>query len=451
MKSKTILEDIILHYFEALRRHKISFAIVGNYENLPKSTENDVDLWVDNPNFAKKLLDKIAKQQDVILYLCNQTANGSNNYFYKITGKEQYEIIKIDLMRETAFNSFMPIVNKKQIENNLTIYNNLPVVNRQLESCMHLLYPLLHFKKIKSKYKLKLHEISLDKKFQKELSTIIGTYNCKIIVSHLQNKDWESIENMEPVLKKCILKNFLWDLRHFERFLIFFYHVKSIIFRLVRRNGIFIAFTGIDGAGKTSIIYNIETMSDKYFLKGKTQNFYWRPFLLPRIAKIFGGSTDENEVYNRNSGRREVSKSFLVKFVSHFKYMYYVIDFIIGKAKYLNNLKRGGLVLFDRYHLDNVIYPERFGFRLSKKLLNIFDNFVIPKPDLIFYLTADTKILYQRKKEISEAEINKQKFQYTNLINEKKNVRIIDTGNKLEICTNKIIYEVLKFMSKKYD
>ena len=206
MKSKK-LKELLNRYFSSLESNEIVYAVIGNYENLPDATNNDVDFFVSNYGLAEQILYRIADDIGISVYLVNKTANGSNNYFYYYVGNG-IEIIKIDLMIETSWMSMIPIIRKETIENNIIAYKNFYVVNKELESCMHLLYPLVTFNFVKDKYKDKLQAMSTNSLFVSNLNDTLGTKLAGEIVELLSKKRWCDVEKKSAKVKNKLLRSF---------------------------------------------------------------------------------------------------------------------------------------------------------------------------------------------------------------------------------------------------
>jgi len=442
------LREVLLAYFKELKAQNIKYAVIGNYEDLPDYTENDVDVYVSNHALAKKILYTIAAGNGIQLYLANNTAVGSNNYFY-FYGGDAIEIIKIDLMIETAWISLIPIINAEVIEENIIEYKNFHVVSKELESCMHLIYPLVTFNIIKDKYKNKLSVMAKNDLFAHYLDCIVGSRLANMLITMLSDKKWDDIEKSSRKVKKKILSKFILKMITLNGEKRFFLFSKTVIERLFNQNGLLIAFAGVDGAGKTTIINQLAFDSERYFIKGKTKKFYWRPFLLPRLALLFKKQDSNNEEYDI-LGKRIYQNSLKNSFISFVKYLYYVLDYIFGRILYLSNIKTGGLVIFDRYHFDNIVYPERFGFSVNHSFMRFVDKWCIPRPDILFYLSADSNELYERKKEISVEVINSQKKRYKAEISSNGNIIEIDTGKSFRDTNKTIILRCLETMAKRY-
>ena len=111
---------------------------------------------------------------------------------------------------------------------------------------------------------------------------------------------------------------------------------------------------------------------------------------------------------------------------------------------YILTLKiRSSLIIFDRYFDDVLADPKRYRYRGSKTLVK-FTRIFIPKPDLYFILTTDSKIIFERKKEVPFAELENQVKAYKELGDDKKYFNI--DVNRLPI---KITEEILDIIMKK--
>ncbi len=444
--AKSCLEALLKRFFSELDRNSLKYCVIGNYDNLPYYTSNDVDFWVDNTRTAERLLLLSASEVGLRLYMQNKMANGSNNYFYAETGGG-FEIVKIDLMSDVAYKSIMPIVKGGLIEKNRTKFKDFYVANETIEAVLHLLYPLVAFGVVKEKYKPKLVKLHRTDGFIDLLVSVLGEKQAQSILEEIGRENWPAVEGMAVKIRWTIFLNKILDkdIRSHKNII---YFLVSLVRRAVRKNGLVLSFTGIDGAGKSTIKDYLIGSSDNFFAKARNQEFYWRPFLLPRIAHVVG-SKGQEEIIDR-SGRRVVKSGSSSVLKNAAKYIYYVCDFVFGQVKYFKESHTGGLVVFDRYHFDNIVYPERFGFSLSRSVMRIFDRFVIPQPDILFYFTANTHVLYRRKQEIGVEEIESQKALYADEIKRKKTVIVIDTGCSLEDSVEKVLLECFKFMSLRY-
>ena len=63
--TNTTLSLILNKFFYELEKRNIIYCVCGNYKYLPYFTDNDVDLWVDNPSKSIKLLKNYSQRTKI--------------------------------------------------------------------------------------------------------------------------------------------------------------------------------------------------------------------------------------------------------------------------------------------------------------------------------------------------------------------------------------------------
>lgn len=194
---------------------------------------------------------------------------------------------------------------------------------------------------------------------------------------------------------KCLLKNlFRGPCVCLYRF--FMYHIIQIK-NYVSYCGCFLAFVGPDGVGKSTIVEKCSQAFSR--LKMVTRIFHWRPALIQPLSsyqKYLGGS---------EGGCPKVSSGTLG---SIFRLIYYTFDYVCGYLYcVLPSLKRGEVVIFDRYFYDYFVDPDRIRTKYLGFVPRIV-SLIIPKPDLVIALYAKPSNIHKRKPELSEEEIGRQ-------------------------------------------
>ena len=230
----------------------------------------------------------------------------------------------------------------------------------------------------------------------------------------------------------------------------FYLSVKCNIQRLLRPSGLFIAFVGPDGCGKTTLQEGLKPFFAKGFTKGKIKRFYWRPFLFPRIKTLVTGKRNPEPDEAAPSDRLKLRTAGLGKRAVHsLKLFYYWLDYIFGRIKIQGTWSRGGVVCFDRYWHDLLVFPERFGLNVPKKMVKFLTIFV-PKPDIIFYLHAEPEVLIRRKPELPLNEIKQQVEQYKNMTLKERNCILINGEQSKEEVLRTVTATCLQTMSSRY-
>ncbi len=183
--------------------------------------------------------------------------------------------------------------------------------------------------------------------------------------------------------------------------------------QLMSNKGIIITFSGVDGAGKSTIIENIKHEIEKR-LRRKVVVIRHRPSLLPILSAITKGKEQaEKDAANRlpRQGNNKSSISSLVRF------MYYYFDYFVGQ--FYINFKykyRGIIVLYDRYYYDFINDAKRSNININEGIVKFGYNFVFT-PDLNFFLYADPEVILKRKQELSAETITELTEKYSNLFN----------------------------------
>jgi thymidylate kinase len=439
------LRYLIQPFFDAMHKESLSYCVCGNFENLPEHTSHDVDIWTDNIERVEKLLYETAKSVNFILFLRNKIANGSNNFFYTENENSEFDVVRIDLLKECAWKSIVPLVTSKDIKESIVKYRHFYVADRSSETAMQFLYSLLNTGMVKDKYKNKIFECRNDEKFKTLITKAVGKKTAIVIFKHINNLNWDKIQMLKGKLRiiatgRALLHMNIARLKMFKDF------IKTGIDRLLHPSGLFIAFIGTDGAGKTTITGEMEEFISKAFLVNK--KFYWRPYKFPPLRKVFGINKihDKNPEVNKDiTEQRQENFNF---FVSSVKFLYYVLDYIIGILLLRPIISKGGLLLFDRYFYDMIVYPQRFAMKPPICFMKFFSK-LVPKPDITFFLYADAALLHDRKKEICIVELSEQLKNYNELISGLPNSYKIDSTKSLREVKNEIIRLCLYYMSQK--
>jgi len=185
---------------------------------------------------------------------------------------------------------------------------------------------------------------------------------------------------------------------------------------------IIIAFMGVDGSGKSTLINKLcKKLSKKY---NKIKYLHLRPYLF---------LTDKRTIIKNPHIQRTPNSKFLSLLkILHWLFMYKFFFTIIIK-------KKNQLIIFDRFAHDLLIDKIRYKFNLSNKLSNRILK-LFPEPHLWIVLKAPIKTIEKRKKELSSNELKKQMKKYINFSTKKKNSLLLDT----KISINKNIILIIK-------
>lgn len=443
----TPLSSLLVPFFNALDDERLPYCVCGNYEQLPEFTTHDVDIWAENAEKAEGLLYNTARQQGFKVHLINKTDEGSNIFLHKDIDDRTMELIRIDLMQRCAWLSIFPLVSGDSIKMDRRKYRMFYIPDPPVEASMQLLYPLISNGKVKDKYKYLILTWLHHPTFISILNRAIGRKNAKYLVEQIEAEDWDAVVKNVYRLRLSVISRSVFTNINLGGICTFLRALKWYIYRLIHHKGILIVLLGPDGCGKSTLCEKIPIVLQEAFMPGRVRQFYWRPMLLPPIGQllsIFG-------IKSREEDLPAISQSTLRAdnfIISTIRFIYYWLDFVIGRAKFYSVWARGGIVCFDRYYHDFFVYPQRFRLNIGLWAPRIFMP-LVPKPDLIFYLHANPKELMLRKPEISLNELERQLNTYSSLLSSSANAYKIDVSQPLDEVVRNISSIILNFMTQR--
>ena len=189
-----------------------------------------------------------------------------------------------------------------------------------------------------------------------------------------------------------------------------------------------IAFIGIDGAGKTTVIDNVMKK-----LKGSGASCRRRYMGLGREYQLkFVESLISIHHKKRNKKEKEIGAER-----SNYRergFMWVLVQYVELWARFIREkFRRCNVVLFDRYFYDGLILG-------NKKAFSFFRRFT-PKPAKCFLICADSDVIRGRKKE-AEIDDIEEFYKRAEKLNNYFDIKVIDNNQKLEKVVNKIVGEI---------
>ena len=179
------------------------------------------------------------------------------------------------------------------------------------------------------------------------------------------------------------------------------------------RSTFVIAFMGVDGSGKSTLIKKLNKRLKKKYKRIKY--LHLRPYFFLK---------DTRTVNQNPHGQKLRSKlvSFLIIF--NWLFVYRVFFFINLKLK-------NQLIIFDRFAHDLLIDKARYRLNLSQKFTKYILS-LFPEPNLWLILNAPIKLVEKRKKELPTKELKRQMKEYLSFSKKKSNSLIINTSYEIE-------------------
>lgn len=172
-----------------------------------------------------------------------------------------------------------------------------------------------------------------------------------------------------------------------------------VLDRAAHPTGWSVLIVGPDGSGKSTLAQALVEGLAGVFRRDAT--FHWRPALLPRPGAMLGRTgPDTTRPHARPPHGRVLSLALVA---------YYWLDFLVGGWVRTWPVRlRTGLVVTERGWWDLAVDPRRYRLDVPSWLVRALGS-LLPHPDVAFVLEAPARSLRDRKAELPEEEIDRQR------------------------------------------
>lgn len=214
--------------------------------------------------------------------------------------------------------------------------------------------------------------------------------------------------------------------------------------------GFVVTFSGVDGAGKSTVIDCVRFEVEKRFRK-KVVVLRHRPSILPILSAWTKGKKEAEAAAAATLPRQGTNKSPLS---SALRFAYYFSDYLIGQwIIQFRYVLRGYVVLYDRYYFDFINDPERSNIRIPAVVTRSCYHLLI-KPRLNIFLYADAEVIRRRKKELDAPAIVQLTQSYLRLfleLNKRSGypVYLALENNRIEETLSSIVHHITSVVYEK--
>lgn len=421
-------KEVFNYLMGSFKEKQIEYVILHSYQELPEQFDSDIDIAIRVPDIKKaiKILDDTLQQTDwqVIQFWRHEY------YAADCVISNGKEFLQVDFCIHYERNGRILMQVEELVSNRLE-YKNIYIPAHSVEFTYILIKKILK-KCFSDSSKAHLYtllasmdEVELDLT-KKSLKRFLSMDSIEQTLLFIKENNFDNIKleklNLELRKKSSNIKGNI----HYA-----FFDIYRKLERIIHPTGMFIVLLGVDGAGKTTIANELMKRYVNAFRKIK--HYHSRVRVLKDISQIKskGQPIDASNPHSK--------KDSAGKLVSLVKFVYYYLDYMIGNVSITKSRIQSSLVLIERYYFDYYIDTVRYNLNLSTRFLKFFEKFV-KKPDAIFILTGDSKILLERKHEITIENIEQQKKKFKDYFSKKRNAHFIDTTiSDVDECVDEII------------
>lgn len=382
----TTAAELLTEFFGYLNAN-CGYAVLRNFEGLPeKNNSRDIDIIIERTAYRKNKKNLIAllekNEWKIITYLnsdrvdtwvCGCIDNYSNT-----------EIVQFDFFFNTSLFGIR-LLNAKEFLANREFNGKIYHVNKEYEFLDKYMYDRAVGAEYPEKYKHVKEAVAESSLVKEKLKKVFGTKS-------IEDCDKRSGKRM---LLCAAMHNPIATLAHFCAFE--YHRIKNY---LCSHTGFSIGFTGPDGSGKTTVIDTLLSRIAPVF-RTAHKYYHFRPTLFGNLGEVAHSAGVKKEVDRNYSDPHRGKKTG--KASSFLRLCYYSTDYIIGyfvKVKSVIRITR--LVIFDRYYTDIICDSRRSRIYLSPKFLYWWGKLFIPTLDYNILLTASSKTILARKRELDE-------------------------------------------------
>ncbi|MGH9704404.1 MAG: hypothetical protein ACRD4K_13600, partial [Candidatus Acidiferrales bacterium] len=208
--------------------------------------------------------------------------------------------------------------------------------------------------------------------------------------------------------------------------------------RWSRPDGLALVLLGPDGVGKSTLVNGMMSSLGPIF-KGVNVS-HWRPGV---VVPIRDGDKSAENPHDDPPRSAFVSTLYLLGFC---------LDFWVGHAVRIRpQLTRSEFVIFDRYYYDLLVDQVRYRYSGSKGLLRFLLRFIPKRDQVILILDAPENVILSRKRQLTLAELQRQRVAYRGLTTTLSNAHIIETQHGIEPALSAACRVATEYMSQRLE
>ncbi len=363
---------------------------------------SDLDIWWKNKN--NDLVADFARSHSLVEKVTDHQQSFMNQHFifFKDGGFLQIDCLYQLIRKDLVYLTHDYLSSQQRVKNGIKTYTDFCLFEHIV------LFNQLNFSGVPKKYITYFESLS-----RSTVSLILGHFNQKY-GSDIPQISW--LTTYRPNLQKT-LKRYLHQLKvnqFFSKQKAKLNYLKDSFKNLKKQRGFLVSFSGVDGAGKSTILEETRQLLSKKFRK-KTVVIRHRPSVLPILSSFIYG---KKQAEQRSASRLPRTGNNTSQLNSLFRFGYYFADYLFGKSYiFIKYQLRNYIVLYDRYYFDFIIDPKRTNLKLDKTFTKILYRFV-QKPKINFFLHAPVEIILERKKELPPEAIKNLTAGYQSLFTE---------------------------------
>lgn len=440
------LSDLLLDFFSRLDNASVAYCVLRNHQGLPDRMGNDIDLLV---------LPRDARALESCLLTAGEEAGWQILKIPRRYGYRSYWFRSPDghFMHFDAWSRLfwkgLRWADEELILHRRVRCKQFYVLNPADEAASLLLKDLLPKAVIKEKYRNQIVDVAKQRpeEFCRFLECAVGKSLAVKLLDYVVAGNWDTVlRQRSRIIGHLFLTRILCN--PFEPFIgmgRFLFSYLSVI--LTAHNGVFVALIGPDGSGKSTVAneltrYLLKLLPQPRYCHGR---FGFLPDLrvLLNIARRLCGLGRLPTVPSGIHAVHDVPPHGTLRCVVHA--LYYSLDFVLGYFTLMRINAIGDLMVFDRYFYDWFI--QSYYSRVPRLFLPVL-KFILPRPDLVVFLSNTPEEIHRRKPELTIEQIEEQNQKCRRIIRNMPYAIVVSTKQSPEEVVCEIGDRVVEIMAR---
>lgn len=426
--------------FQTLNDSGLDYCIQNGYGAMPYSVPTDIDIFYRNS--SERQLDEIVSRaaENAGLHVVQKVAMGYYHFVYWLTPPlpEPSFHLELDFQSELSLRSmphyFIPneLMDRKKTFRNFYIPSPFDeIIYTILRRTVKRNFEEKHLDTIKRAFASDPQDIGerIRQTFDEDMASHI--------LELIQSDDAECFDKHYSTFCQYVLHQSKQNNTLSKRSSQCWYNISRMLpLRFLNPTGMDIALLSPDGGGKTTILNALREYEVSSF--SGIERKYVRPGLFQNIGQYKPNAKPEMTDNPNPHGRKPdgTIKSWI-------RFLIYLVDFTIGYYLKVVPLKwQRKLVVFDRYYYDYFVDMYRYHYSLPQWVPHFFSA-IIPKPEITFILYASPEVLYQRKRELTLEETERQCAAFKDVATKVKGAVLIDVNRPIEDIIKEIVSHII--------
>jgi glycosyltransferase involved in cell wall biosynthesis len=428
--SSNHLALLLTEFFNALPAAKIPFLVLRNYQELPHSTANDIDLLV-HPDMRLQAEVVLADVAHKCGWRVHNRARFSPVCIFLHHAETSFQL-QIDLFTRVEWRG-IELVPTADLFARHRKFRDIPIPHPAHEALLNLTGRLLPYGFVREKFRHSIQETASAEAalFESSAAALFGPDIARQILSACVAADWKQHERMHKSIRRALVTR-----RPLHVLCGWSAMALRLTWRFLKPPGVWVVYLGADGSGKSTCLARSAELLTNTFSPGKSQLIHWKPIPFRKINSI-GGKPNTNP-HGKPTRSLPLSLAYLC---------WHWTQFLLGHWTVVKPvLFRNGAVYFDRHYADFLVDPRRFRLKVPRPLLRLLGRF-LPQPDLILINNAPAEVLLARKSEVSTDECRRQAAAYAKLAEELPNTILINATEEPEQVAQSTVSAILDYLT----